>query len=202
MCPFPSTVVYWFLRYQCSILTTSCLTTSSLPWFMDLTFQVPMQYCSLQHWTLLSPPVQVSSVAQSCPILCNPMNCSTPGLLFHHQLWVLSNTCPLRRWGHPTISSSVVPSSSCLQSFPASGSFLMSQLFTSGGPKYWNFSFNISPSKNTLDWSLLGWTGWISLQFKGFSRVFSTAFQKHQFFSTQLSSQFNAHIHTWPLEKP
>ena len=70
-------------------------------------------------------------------------------------------------------------------------------------PKYWSFSFNISPSMNTKDWSPLGWTGWISLQSKGLSRVFSnTAVQKHQFFGTQLSSQSNSHIHTWPLEKP
>jgi len=70
-------------------------------------------------------------------------------------------------------------------------------------PKYWSFSFSISPSKNTQDWSPLGWTGWISLQAKGLSRVFSnTTVQKHQFFDAQLSSQSNSHIHTWPLEKP
>ena len=70
-------------------------------------------------------------------------------------------------------------------------------------PKYWSFSFSISPSKNTQDWSPLGWTGWISLQSKELSRVFSnTTVQKHQFFSAQLSSQSNSHIHTWPLEKP
>ena len=73
-------------------------------------------------------------------------------------------------------------------------------------PKYWSFSFSISPSNEglpTQDWSPLGWTGWISLQSKGLSRVFSnTIVQKHQFFSAQLSSQSNSHIHTWPLEKP
>ena len=70
-------------------------------------------------------------------------------------------------------------------------------------PKYWSLSFSISPSMNTQDWSPLGWTGWISLQSKGLSRVFSnTTVQKHQFFSAQLSSQSNSHIHTWPLEKP
>ena len=69
--------------------------------------------------------------------------------------------------------------------------------------KYWSFSFSISPSMNTQDWSPLGWTGWISLQSKGLSRVFSnTTVQKHQFFGTQLSSQSNSHIHTWPQEKP
>ena len=116
---------------------------------------------------------------------------------------VYSNSCPLSRWCHPTISSSVVPFSSCPQSLPASGSFPMSQLFTSGGQ-----SIEVSASAsflpmNTQDWSPSGWTGWISLQSKGLSRVFSnTTVQKHQFFGTQLSSQSNSHIHTWSLEKP
>ena len=101
---------------------------------------------------------------------------------------VYSNSCPLSRWCHPTISSSVVPSSSCLQSFPASGPFLMSQFFTSGGQ-----SIGVSASASALpmniqDWFHLGWTGWISLQPKGLSRLFSnTTFQKHQLFGTQLS---------------
>ena len=96
-----------------------------------------------------------------------------------------SNSCPSSRWCHPTISSSVVPFPSCLQSFPASGSFPMSQLFTSGGQ-----SIGVSASTSVLpmniqDWFPLGWTGWISLQSKGLSRVFSnTTVQKHQFFST------------------
>ena len=85
--------------------------------------------------------VQFSSVSQSCPTLCDPMNHRTAGLSIHHQNW-----CPLSRWCHLTISSSVVPFSSCLQSFPASGSFQMSQLFTSGGQNIWSFIFNISPS--------------------------------------------------------
>ena len=103
----------------------------------------------------------------------------------------------------PTISSSVVPFSSHLQSFPASGSFQVSQFFTSGGQ-----SIGISPSASVLpmniqDWFPLGWTGWISLQFKELSRVFfNTTVQKHQFFGTQLSSQSNSHIHTWLLGKP
>ena len=95
---------------------------------------------------------------------------------------VYSNSCPSGRWCHPTISSSVFPFSSSLQSFPASGSFQTSQLFTSGGQ-----SIGVSASAsvlpvNTQDWSPLGWTGWISLQSKGLSRVFSnTTVQKHQF---------------------
>ena len=101
---------------------------------------------------------------------------------------VYPNSCPLSRWCHPTISSSVVPFSSRLQSFPASGSFPMSQFFTSGTQ-----SIGVSASAsvllmNILDWSPLGWTSWISLQSKGLSRVFSkTTVQKYQFFSAQLS---------------
>ena len=114
-----------------------------------------------------------------------------------------SNSCPLSRWCHPAISSSVVPFSSCPPSLPASGFFPMSQLFTWGGQ-----SIGVSASASVLpmhtqDWSPSGWTGWISLQSKGPSRVFSnTTVQKHQFFGTQLSSQSNSHIHTRPLEKP
>ena len=116
---------------------------------------------------------------------------------------VYSKSCPSSRWCHPAISSSVVPFSSCPQFLPASGSFPMSQLFTWGGQ-----SIGVSASEpsvlpmNTQGWSPLGWTGWISSQSKGLSRVFSnTIVQKHQFFSTQLSSQSNSNIHTWPLEK-
>ena len=101
---------------------------------------------------------------------------------------VYSNSCPLSQWCHSTISSSVIPFSSCLQSFPASGSFKMSQLFTWGGE---NIGVSASASDllmNTQDWSPLGWTGWISLQSRGLSRVFSsTTVQKHQFFRAQLS---------------
>ena len=113
------------------------------------------------------------------------------------------NPCPLSHWCHPLISSSVLPFSSCPQSFPALGSFPMSQLFTWGGQ-----SIGVSASTsvlpiNTQDWSPLGRTGWISSQSKGLSAVFSnTTVQKHQFFGAQLSSPSNSHIHTWLLEKP
>ena len=112
------------------------------------------------------------------------------------------NPCPSSQWGHPATSSSVVPFSSWPQSLPASGSFPMSQLFARGGQSIGvSASTSVLPM-NTQDWSL-GWTGWISLQSKGLSRVFSnTTVQKHQFFIIQLSSQSNSHIHTWPLEKP
>ena len=97
----------------------------------------------------------------------------------------------------------VVSFSSCPQSLPASGSFPMSQLFAWGGQSTGvSASASVLPM-NTQDWYPLGWTGWISLQSKGLSRVFSnTIVQKHQFFGTRLSSQSNSHIHTWPLEKP
>ena len=116
---------------------------------------------------------------------------------------VYSNPCPLSQWCHPAISSSVVAFSSCSQSFPASGSFQMSQLLAWGGQRIGvSASASVLPM-NTQDWSPLGWTGWISLQSKGLARVFSsTIVQKHQFFSAQLSSQSNSHIYTWPLEKP
>ena len=133
--------------------------------------------------------VQFSSVAQSCPVLCDPMDCSTPGLPIHHQLPVMGgwvNTCPLSQWCHPTISSSVVPFSSHLQSFPVSGSFQTNQFFASGGQSI-GASASFLPM-NIQDWFPLGWAGWISLLSKGLSRVFSyTTVQKHQFFSTQLS---------------
>ena len=113
-----------------------------------------------------------------------------------------SNSCPSSQWCHPTISFSVVPFSSCLQSFPASGSFQTSQLFTSGGQSTGVSALASFLPKKSQGWSS-EWTGWISLQSKGLSRVFSnTTVQKHQFFSAQLSSQFNSHIHTRPQEKP
>ena len=113
------------------------------------------------------------------------------------------NSCPSSRWCYAAISSSVIPFSSCPQSLPASGSFPVSQLFAWGG-----HSIGVSASAsvlpmNTQDWSPLGWTGWLSLQSRGLSRVFSnTTVQKHQFYGAQLSSQSNSHIHTWLLEKP
>ena len=116
---------------------------------------------------------------------------------------VYSYSCASSWWCHPAISSSVIPFSSCPQSLPASGSFPMSQLSTWGGQSIGVSALASVLSMNTQDWSPLGWTGWISLQSRGLSRVFSnTTIQKHQFFGTQLSSQSNSHIHTWPLEKP
>ena len=118
---------------------------------------------------------------------------------------VQSNSCPLSRWCHPSILSSVIPFSSCPQSLPVSESFPMSQLFTWGGlfQLIGGSALASVLPKKSQGWSPLGWTGLISLQSKGLSGVFSnTTVQKHQFFGTQLSSQSNSHIHTWPLEKP
>ena len=131
-------------------------------------------HCSLCSFSFMNTTVQFSSVAQWCLNLCDPhglqhtrLPCPspTPG--------VYSNSCPLSRWCHPTISSSVVPFSSHLQSFPASGSLQMSQFFPLGGQ-----TIGVSASTSVLpmniqDWFPLGWTGWIALQSKGLSRVFS-----------------------------
>ena len=114
-----------------------------------------------------------------------------------------SNSYPSSQWCHPTISSSVIPFSSCLQSLSASGSFLMSRLFASGGQ-----SIGASTSASVLpmtiqDWFSLGWTGWISLLSKGLSRVFSsTTLWEHHFFGAQPFLRSNSHIHSWLLEKP
>ena len=148
--------------------------------------------------------VQFISVTQSCPTLCDPMNCSTPGLPVHHQVLEFTQI-HVHQVGdaiqpsHPLSS----PFSSCPQSLPASESFPMSQLFPWGGQSTGVSALASVLPKNTQDWSPLEWTGWISLQSKGLSRLFSnTTIQKHQFFGTQLSSQSNSHIHTWPQEKP
>ena len=123
--------------------------------------------------------------------------CSSPTLTVH------SDSCPSSQWCHPAISSSVVPFSYCPQSLPASESFPMSQLFIWGGQSTGVSASASFPPKKSQGWSPSEWTGWISLQSKGFSRVFSnTTVQKHQFFGAQPSSQSNYHIHTWPLEKP
>ena len=140
---------------------------------------------------------QFSSVTQSCLTLCNPMNRSTPGLPVHHQLPELTQTHV--HWvgdaiqpSHPLSSPSPAP-----QSLPASGSFPMSQLFAWGGQSTGvSASASVLPKKSQ-DWSPLGWTGWICLQSKGLSRVFSnTTVQKHQFFGAKPSLWFSSHIHT------
>ena len=149
-----------------------------------------------------------ASVNQSVQSLSCIRLFATPRIAAHQASLSITNSRSLLNpmsiewWWHPTISSSVVPFSSCPQSLPASGSFPMSQLFTWGGQSIGVSASASALPMNTQDLSALGWTGWI-LQSKGLSRLFSnTTVQKHQFFGAQLSSQSNSHIHTWPLEKP
>ena len=156
---------------------------------------------------LFSRSPQFSSVQFSRSVMSNclwphglqharpPCPSPTPG--------VYSNSCPLSQWYHPAISSSVVPFSSCLQQFPASGSFQMSQFYASDSQTIGvSASASVLP-RNIQDWFPLGLTGLISLESKGLSRDFSnTTVQKHQFFNTQLSLWSNSHIHTRTLEKP
>ena len=161
------------------------------------------------QWTFLSSlRFDVFSLVQfSCSVVSDslrlhesqharpPCLSPTPG--------VYSNSCPSSQWCHPAISSSVIPFSSCPWSLPASGSFPMSQLFAWGGQSTRVSALASFLPKKSQGWSPSEWTGWIYLQSKGLSRVFSnTTVQKHQFFATQPSSQSNSHIHTWPLEKP
>ena len=145
---------------------------------------------------------QFSSVAQWGLTLCNPMDCSTTGFPVHHQLPEPTQT-HVHRVGDAIQPSQsyVVPFPSCLQSFPASGSFSRSQFFASGDQSI-GASASVLP-KNIQDWFPLGLTSLMSLQPKGLSRAFSnTTVQKHQFFRIQLSLWSNSHIHTWLLEKP
>ena len=161
-----------------------------------------MQYCTHEIYIMLQVSVQFNRSVVSDSLWLHGLQharppCPSPTPRVH------PNSCPLSRWCHPAISSSVIPFSSCPQSLPASGSFPISQLFAWGGQSTGVSASASAPPMNTQDWSPLGWTGWISLQSKGFSRVFSnTTVQKHWFFGAQLSSQSNSHIRTQPLEKP
>ena len=154
--------------------------------------QMYIQFSSVQFsHSVISDSLRPHESQYTRPLCSSP----TPG--------VHSNSCPSNRWFHPAISSSVVPFSSCPQCLPATESSPMSQLFTWGGQSIGASALASVLPMNTQDWSPLEWTGWISLQSKGLSRIFSnTTVQKHQIFGTQLSSQSNSHIHTWPLEKP
>ena len=173
------------------------------------------QYCklkvNLKKWTILlylkeyylKYSVQFSSVTQLCPTLCNPMNRSMPGLPVHHQLLEFTQTHVHRSVmasSHLIVCSPLL----LLPSMPPSiRVFSNESTLCMRWPKYWVSALASFLPKNTQDWSPLEWTGWISLQSKGLSRVFSnTTVPKHQFFGTQLSSESKSHIHTWPLEKP
>ena len=166
-----------------------------------LTIHFPGVYRNLS--SAVTQSVQFSSVTQSCLTLCNPMNCSMPGLPVHHQL--PESTQTHAHWVGDAIQTSHALSS------PSPPVFNLSQhqgLVQWVNSAWGGQSIGVSASAsvlpmNTQDWSPLGWTGWISLQSKGFARVFSnTTVQKHQFFGTHLSSQPSSHIHTRPLEKP
>ena len=152
-----------------------------------------------KSWTVFSSVQSLSRVR----LFATPWTAAHQASLSITNSEACSNSCPSSRCCRPTISSSVIPFSSCLQSFPASGSFPKSQFFASGGQSIGaSASASVLPM-NIQDWFPLGLTGWISLQSKGPLRVFfNTTVQKHQFFSAQLSLQSNSHIHTWLLEKP
>ena len=190
-------------------IAPSCptLVTSWTAYYGRTAYQTPqsMGFSRQEYWSgLLFPsPVQFSSVAQSCPILCDPMNCSTPSLPVHHQLPEFTQTClhwvgdaiqpshPLSSPSPPALNPSQHQSLPVSQHFAWSGQSIAVSALASILPV------------NTQDWSPSEWTDWISLQSKGLSRVFSnTTVQKYQFFGAQLSSQSNSHIHTWPQEKP
>ena len=168
----------------------------------DLCICLLRRKCIRHYFTVSS-----SSFRFSCSVMSDSLQ---PHGLQHGRLpcpspnpRAYSNSHLSSQWCHLTVSSSVVPFSSCLQSFPASGSFPMGQFFTSGGQ-----SIGVSASASVFPMNIHGWfplelTGLISLQSKGLSRVFSnTTVQKHQFFNAQLSLWSNSHIHTWLLEKP
>ena len=139
---------------------------------------------------------QFSSVSQSCPTLCNPMDCSKPGLPFHHQLPAPTQTHV--HWVGDAIQLSHLLSSPSLPAFS-----LSQQCFASGGQNIRVSASASIPPMNIQDWFPLGLTDWVSSQSKGCSRVFSnTTVQKHQFFSAQPSLRSSSHIHTWSLEKP
>ena len=192
------------------------ITDSHSQLLVFVNFQATDRLCLMNVWRLTqkflikrytklpsNTSVQFNSVAQSCLTLrphesqhARPP-CPSPAPRVH------SDSHPLSNWCHPAISSSVVPFSSCPQSLPASESFPMSQLFTWGGQSTGVSALASFLPKKSQGWSPSDWTGWISLQSKGLSRVFSnTTVQNHQFFRAQLSSQSNSHTHTWPLEKP
>ena len=177
-------------------------------WINTLIFFLSFKYCSNIIYYLKQKSQCIIGIIKSVQFSCSVIfNSLRPHGLQHTRLpspspasRAYSNSCPLSQWCHPTISSSVVPFSSRLQSFPASGSFPASQFFASGGQSI-RASASVLPM-NIQDWFPLRLTGLTSLQSKGLSRVFSnTTVQKHQFFSTQLSLWSNSHIHTWLLEK-
>ena len=153
-------------------------------------------YCKTKE-----PSVQFSSVTQLCPTLCDPMDCSTPlSITNSRSLLKLMSVELVMPSNHLILCRPVLLLPSIIPSIRV---FSNESALHIRWPKYWSFSFNMSPSNEYSDWFPLEWTGWISLQSKGLSRVFSnTTVQNHQFFSAQLSLWSNSHTRTWLLEKP
>ena len=180
--------------------TTNTLTLLCYMTYLNGDIRIYPFYSS--HLFLYASSVQFSHSVMSDSLRSHGLQCARPPCPSPIPR-VNSNSCPLSRWCHPTISSSVVPFSSCLQSLPVSGSFPMSQLFASGSQSTGASASASVLQMNIQDWFPLGWTGWISLQSKGLSRAFTnTTVQNHQFLGAQLSLWSNSHIHTWLLEKP
>jgi hypothetical protein len=223
MWPDAIILVFWMLSYKLTFSLLSFTFMKRLFSYSSLS-AISMVSSAYLRWLIFLPAIFIPACASSSPTFhvmysqfgsaqfsrsvlsdsFQPHECqharppcpsASPG--------VHSNSHPSSWWCHPAISSSVIPFSSCTQSLPASESFPMSQLFTWGGQSTGVSAWASFLPKKFQGWSPSEWTGWISLQSKGLSRVFSnTTAQKHQFFSSQLSSQSNSHIHTWPLEKP
>ena len=177
-------------------------------WFV-LFFKIPhindMQYLPFFTWCI---SVNINNALSSVQSLSRVWLFAAPWTTAHQASLCITNSWSLLRL---MSVESVMPSSNLIlchsvlllpSIFPSIRVFSNESVLCIRWPKYWSFSFNISLPMNTQDWSPLEWTGWISLQSKGHSRVFSTTVQKHQFFSAQLSSQSSSHIHTWLLEKP
>ena len=169
----------WKWKVKAKLL--SCVWLAATSWTAAYQAPLSMGFSRQEYWTGLPlPSPNPSPTARAC-----------------------SNSCPWSWWGHPTVSSSVVPFSSCLQSFTASGSFPRSKFFTSGGQ-----NIAVSASTSVLPVNILGWfplelTGLISLQSRGYSRFYSSiTVREHQFFGVQPSFWSKSHIHTWLLEKP
>ena len=173
--------------------------------YFDFFFKTLKERLWLEYNTLNSRKItgQYKIQFSSVQLLSRVQLFATPWITACQASRSITNSCPSSRWCHPAISSSVVPFSSCPQSLPASVSSPMSQLFAWGGQSIGVSALASVLPMNTQDSSPLEWTGWISLQSKGLSRVFSnTTVQKQQFFGALPSSQSNSHIHTWPKEKP
>ena len=193
-------------KWKLKVKSLSCVCLFMTPWTEAYQAPLSMGFSRQEYWSGVPLPSPIYCPQFSHSVMSDPLwphesqhsrppcPSSTPG--------VHSDSHPSSQWCHPAMSSSVVPFSSCPQSLPASESFPTSQLFAWGGQSTGVSALASFLPKKSQGWSS-EWTGWISLQSKGLSRVFSsTTVQKHQFLGAQLSSQPNSHIHTWPLEKP